>query len=166
MMPTFDGCDDLVRVLGPAEGTLVVVCLGEIPVDGCLNERVHAFLARPIEGDWPYVWLDATIRARQTCFCGLLRSAKTATRRSRSAGETSTMTPVGMHSNRTPNGAGGIPKGFVRQISSTRRLWIGCERTQNTRPSGDASTVIPVRTHRTRMPPRSGSIPTGLERQL
>ncbi len=24
------------------------------------NERVHAFLDRPIEGDWPYVWLDAT----------------------------------------------------------------------------------------------------------
>ena len=23
-------------------------------------ERVHAFLDRPIEGDWPYVWLDAT----------------------------------------------------------------------------------------------------------
>ena len=25
-----------------------------------VDERVHAFLARPIEGDWPYVWLDAT----------------------------------------------------------------------------------------------------------
>ena len=25
-----------------------------------IDERVHAFLARPIEGDWPYVWLDAT----------------------------------------------------------------------------------------------------------
>jgi transposase-like protein len=27
---------------------------------GEIDERVQAFLARPIEGDWPYVWLDAT----------------------------------------------------------------------------------------------------------
>ena len=27
---------------------------------GEIDERVNAFLARPIEGDWPYVWLDAT----------------------------------------------------------------------------------------------------------
>jgi putative transposase len=27
---------------------------------GELDERVGAFLARPIEGDWPYLWLDAT----------------------------------------------------------------------------------------------------------
>ncbi len=27
---------------------------------GEIDERVHAFLARPIEGDWPYIWLDAT----------------------------------------------------------------------------------------------------------
>src|SRR5204863_6142204 len=25
-----------------------------------IDERVQAFLHRPIEGDWPYVWLDAT----------------------------------------------------------------------------------------------------------
>jgi putative transposase len=25
-----------------------------------IDERVHAFLDRPIEGDWPYVWVDAT----------------------------------------------------------------------------------------------------------
>ena len=25
-----------------------------------IDERVGAFLSRPIEGDWPYVWLDAT----------------------------------------------------------------------------------------------------------
>jgi putative transposase len=25
-----------------------------------IDERVKAFLDRPIEGDWPYVWLDAT----------------------------------------------------------------------------------------------------------
>ncbi len=27
---------------------------------GEIDERVDAFLDRPIEGDWPYVWLDAT----------------------------------------------------------------------------------------------------------
>jgi transposase-like protein len=48
--------DDLVKALG-IEGiskSQVSRLCGEI------DERVHAFLARPIEGDWPYVWLDAT----------------------------------------------------------------------------------------------------------
>lgn len=32
---------------------------------GELDERVGAFLSRPIEGEWPYVWLDATyVRSR------------------------------------------------------------------------------------------------------
>jgi putative transposase len=31
-----------------------------------IDERVHAFLARPIEGDWPYLWIDATyVKVRQ-----------------------------------------------------------------------------------------------------
>jgi len=31
-----------------------------------IDERVHAFLDRPIEGDWPYLWIDATyMKARQ-----------------------------------------------------------------------------------------------------
>ena len=25
-----------------------------------IDDRVHAFLDRPIEGDWPYLWIDAT----------------------------------------------------------------------------------------------------------
>lgn len=25
-----------------------------------IDERVKAFLDRPIEGDWPYLWIDAT----------------------------------------------------------------------------------------------------------
>jgi putative transposase len=25
-----------------------------------IDERVKAFLDRPLEGDWPYLWLDAT----------------------------------------------------------------------------------------------------------
>ncbi len=32
-----------------------------------IDERVQAFLERPIEGDWPYLWLDATyVKVRQT----------------------------------------------------------------------------------------------------
>ena len=48
--------DDLVKALG-MEGiskSQVSRLCGEI------DERVHAFLARSIEGDWPYVWLGAT----------------------------------------------------------------------------------------------------------
>ena len=26
-----------------------------------IDERVHAFLARPLAGEWPYLWLDATV---------------------------------------------------------------------------------------------------------
>ncbi len=31
-----------------------------------IDERVQAFLTRPIEGDWPYLWIDATyLKVRQ-----------------------------------------------------------------------------------------------------
>jgi len=31
-----------------------------------IDERVHAFLDRPIEGSWPYLWIDATyVKVRQ-----------------------------------------------------------------------------------------------------
>jgi putative transposase len=31
-----------------------------------IDEKVHAFLDRPLEGDWPYVWVDATyVKVRQ-----------------------------------------------------------------------------------------------------
>ena len=31
-----------------------------------IDERVNAFLQRPIEGEWPYVWIDATyVKVRQ-----------------------------------------------------------------------------------------------------
>ena len=54
--------DDLVRSLG-MEGiskSQVSRLCGEI------DERVHTFLSRPIEGEWPYVWLDATyVKARR-----------------------------------------------------------------------------------------------------
>ena len=54
--------DDLVRSLG-LEGvskSQVSRLCGEI------DERVQTFLNRPIEGEWPYVWLDATyVKARR-----------------------------------------------------------------------------------------------------
>ena len=32
-----------------------------------IDERVHAFLDRPIEGSWPYLWIDATyVKVRQS----------------------------------------------------------------------------------------------------
>lgn len=48
--------DDLVKALGMegVSNSQVSRLCGEI------DERVQAFLVRPIEGDWPYVWLDAT----------------------------------------------------------------------------------------------------------
>ena len=54
--------DDLVKAMG-MEGiskSQVSRLCAEI------DERVGAFLTRPIEGDWPYVWLDATyVKARR-----------------------------------------------------------------------------------------------------
>lgn len=54
--------DDLVRAMG-MEGiskSQVSRLCGEI------DERVRTFLNRPIEGEWPYVWLDATyVKARR-----------------------------------------------------------------------------------------------------
>ena len=33
---------------------------------GDIDERVNAFLGRPLEGDWPYLWIDATyVKVRQ-----------------------------------------------------------------------------------------------------
>ena len=48
--------DDLVKAMG-MEG----ISKSEVSrLCGEIDERVNAFLGRPIEGDWPYVWLDAT----------------------------------------------------------------------------------------------------------
>jgi putative transposase len=54
--------DDLVKALG-MEG----ISKSQVSRLCCeIDERVQAFLTRPIEGDWPYVWLDATyIKARR-----------------------------------------------------------------------------------------------------
>ena len=48
--------DDLVKALGMDGISKSQVSRLCSEIDG----RVHAFLVRPIEGDWPYVWLDAT----------------------------------------------------------------------------------------------------------
>ena len=48
--------DDLVKAMG-MEG-ISKSQVSRLCAD--IDERVDAFLTRPIEGDWPYVWLDAT----------------------------------------------------------------------------------------------------------
>src|ERR1700686_47535 len=48
--------DDLVRAMGCSGVSKSQV--SRLCAD--IDERVQAFLHRPIEGDWPYVWLDAT----------------------------------------------------------------------------------------------------------
>jgi putative transposase len=54
--------DDLVRAMGASGVSKSQVSRLVEEVD----ERVNAFLARPIEGEWPYVWIDATyVKARQ-----------------------------------------------------------------------------------------------------
>ncbi|WP_186201799.1 transposase, partial [Jannaschia seosinensis] len=48
--------DDLVKAMGAggmSKSQVSRLC-GEI------DERVNAFLSRPLEGEWPYLWLDAT----------------------------------------------------------------------------------------------------------
>src|SRR6266853_4168532 len=53
--------DDLVKAMGMtgiSKSQVSRLC-GEI------DDKIAAFLNRPLEGDWPYVWLDATyVKAR------------------------------------------------------------------------------------------------------
>lgn len=54
--------DDLVRAMGAGgvSKSQVSRLVGEI------DERVNAFLSRPLEGEWPYLWIDATyLKVRQ-----------------------------------------------------------------------------------------------------
>lgn len=54
--------DDLVQAMGMSGISKSQVSRLCEEIDG----RVNAFLARPIEGDWPYLWIDATyIKVRQ-----------------------------------------------------------------------------------------------------
>jgi putative transposase len=54
--------DDLVKALGMtgiSKSQVSRLCAE-------IDERVGAFLSRPIEGDWPYLWIDATyVKVRQ-----------------------------------------------------------------------------------------------------
>src|SRR6201994_1422473 len=55
--------DDLVQAMGISgiSKSQVSRLCGEI------DDKVQTFLNRPLEGDWPYVWLDATyVKVRQT----------------------------------------------------------------------------------------------------
>ena len=53
--------DDLVKAMGMSgiSKSQVSRLCAEI------DEKVKAFLSRPIEGDWPYLWIDATYKVRQ-----------------------------------------------------------------------------------------------------
>ena len=53
--------DDLVKAMGGSGISKSEVSRLVAEIDG----RVNAFLARPLEGEWPYVWIDATsVKAR------------------------------------------------------------------------------------------------------
>ena len=68
-----------------------------------------AFMAAPSA-------LSNTIQARQTCFCGALRSRTNARSRSRSAGRTEREMPLRIPQIRTPRTSQESPKGFKCQI--------------------------------------------------
>ena len=52
--------DELVKAMSGISKSQVSRLCGEI------DERVHAFLDRPIEGNWPYLWIDATyVKSRE-----------------------------------------------------------------------------------------------------
>ena len=65
--------DDLVKALGMSgiSKSQVSRLCAEI------DERVSAFLERPIEGDWPYLWIDATyVKVRQCSATITMRRAR------------------------------------------------------------------------------------------
>ncbi len=55
--------DDLIKAMG-------MTCISKSQVSRLceeIDEKVKAFLSRPIEGDWPYLWVDATyVKARES----------------------------------------------------------------------------------------------------
>jgi len=54
--------DELVKAMG-----MIGISKSQVSrLCGEIDERVNAFLDRPIEGDWPYIWIDATyVKVRQ-----------------------------------------------------------------------------------------------------
>jgi transposase-like protein len=54
--------DDLVKAMGMSG-----ISKSQVSRLCEIDEKVKAFLARPIEGDWPYLWIDATyVKVRQS----------------------------------------------------------------------------------------------------
>ena len=53
--------DDLVKAMGASGVSKSQVSRLVEEID----ERVNAFLTRPLEGEWPYVWIDATYVKRE-----------------------------------------------------------------------------------------------------
>lgn len=54
--------DDLVRAMGAGGVSKSQVSRLVVEID----ERVNSFLSRPLEGEWPYLWIDATyLKVRQ-----------------------------------------------------------------------------------------------------
>ena len=55
--------DDLVQAMGMSGASKSQVSR----LCGQIDDKVNGFLDRPLEGDWPYLWLDATyVKVRQT----------------------------------------------------------------------------------------------------
>jgi transposase-like protein len=55
--------DELVKAMGMTGASKSQVSRLCVEID----ERVDAFLNRPLEGEWPYLWLDATyIKVRRS----------------------------------------------------------------------------------------------------
>lgn len=55
--------DDLVKAMG-----MTGISKSEVSrICEDIDERVKAFLGRPLEGDWPYLWLDATYVKVRSC---------------------------------------------------------------------------------------------------
>jgi transposase-like protein len=74
--------DDLVRAMGGAGVSKSQVSRLCEEID----ERVDAFLSRPIEGEWPYLWIDATyLKVHRTA--SSLRAKKGARRPARAAAQ-------------------------------------------------------------------------------
>jgi hypothetical protein len=55
--------DDLVKAMGMTVSSKSQVSRPREEID----EKVKAFLSRPLEGNWPYLWIDATyVKVRES----------------------------------------------------------------------------------------------------
>ena len=106
-----------------------------------IDEKVKAFLARPIEGDWPYLWIDATyVKVRQN---GRIVSV-------------AVIIAVGVNSDGRrevlgmdigPSEAETFWTAFLRKLATARPAWrqaghLGCPRGHQRPPSPRCSTPL------------------------